>query len=178
MNHDTQFAIFPGSYYNVIMQQLDNETNNLSSIPDISAQLLEVVPAFMRRIRVEMRHRTMPGLSIQQFRTLNYLHRHPDVSLNSLAEHLGLTPATTSKLVQKFVTDKVVLRREADDRRRVCLSLTPSGIAALTAARAETRQQLALYLKSLSKEELAALSVALPALGRIFSQGNNNVNLH
>jgi MarR family transcriptional regulator, organic hydroperoxide resistance regulator len=159
------------------MQQLENETNELILISDCSARLLEVTPLIMHLIRVEMHRRTMPGLSIPQFRTLNYLSRHPHVSLNILAEHLGLTPATTSKLVQKLVTDKVVSRREANDRRRVCLTLTQSGIAALNTARSETRQQLADGLKSLSKEELAALSIALRALGKAFSQKNKDVNV-
>ena len=124
-----------------------------------------------------MRRRTMGGLSVPQYRTLNYLMQHPRASLHAVAEHLGLTPPSTSKLVQKLVTNNVVARRVAADRRRICLSLTQSGITALTAARSETREQLAESLKSLSDDELAELSVALRTLGRAFTQGDDNVNL-
>jgi len=159
------------------MQQLAKETIKPALASECAEQLLEMTPLLMRKIRDEMRRRTMAGLSVPQYRTLNYLMRHQRAPLHALAEHLGLTPPSTSKLVQKLVTDKIVARRVATDRRRVCLSLTPSGIAILTAARSETRQQLADGLKSLSREELAALSVALRALGRAFSQGGNDVNV-
>jgi len=159
------------------MQQLADEKIKLELTSEYAEQLLEVIPILMRKIRGEMRRRTMGGLSIPQYRTLNYLVRHPRTSLHDVAEHLGLTAPSTSKLVQKLVVNKIVARRVATDRRRVCLSLTPSGIAALTAARAETRQQLADSLKSLSKEELTALSVALRAIERAFSQGGNNVDV-
>jgi DNA-binding MarR family transcriptional regulator len=119
----------------------------------------------------------MPGLSVPQFRALNYLRSHPGASLNVVAGHLGLTPPTASKLIQKLVADKVVARRAATDRRRICLSLTESGIAALSVARSETRQQLADTLNTLSKEELAALQVALRGLARAFSQGGADGNL-
>ena len=159
------------------MQQLANETIVGGSQADCAELLLEITPVVMRRIRAEMRLRTLPGLSIPQFRALDYLSHHPQVPLNVVAEHLGLTPPTASKLIQKLVTNRVVARRVATDRRRVSLSLTQSGITALSIARSETRQQLADSLKSLSTHELAALPVALRALGRAFSQGGNDVNL-
>jgi DNA-binding MarR family transcriptional regulator len=159
------------------MQQLADETIKSDLASECAEQLLEVTPLLMRKIRSEMRRRTMGGLSVPQYRTLNFLMRHPRTSLRAVAEHLGLTPPSTSKLVQKLVVDKIIARRVATDRRRVCLSLTQSGIAALTTARSETRQQLADGLKSLSKEELAALEVALRALGRVFSRGSNDVNV-
>jgi len=159
------------------MQQLAKETI-VGAPEDLAEQLLEVTPSIMRRIRSEMRLRTMPGLSIAQFRALDYLGHHPQVSLSVVAEHLGLTPPTASKLVQKLVANKVVARRVATDRRRVSLSLTQAGIAALSAARSETRQQLANSLNLLTSEELAALSLGLRALGRAFSKGGNHVNIH
>jgi DNA-binding MarR family transcriptional regulator len=166
----------PGGY-NVRMQQLAGDTIVSTALLDTSEQLLEVTPLIMRRIRAEMRRRTMPGLSIPQFRALKFLRHHPGASLTVVAQHLALTPPTASKLIQKLVTDKVVARRAASDRRRVCLSLTQSGITALAVARSETRQQLADSLKSLSSAELAALPVALSGLARAFSQGGNDVNV-
>ncbi len=130
----------------------------------------------MRRMRVETR-RTMGGLSVPQYRALGYLVRHPSASLNDVAEHLGLTPPTTSKLIQKLVVDKIVARRVASDRRRVCLTLTRSGIAALDAARSETRRQLAESFRNASREDLAALSAALRILAKAFSEGRNDVNV-
>jgi DNA-binding MarR family transcriptional regulator len=79
--------------------------------------------------------------------------------------------------VQKLVTQKVVLRRVARDRRRVCLSLTQSGITAIAQARLETREKLAENLSSLSQEELAMVSAALQVLSSAFSGGGAGVNI-
>lgn len=170
-------TVVDGLVYNVNMQQLARESIGRTSPEDCAELLLKVTPPVMRRIRGEMRLRTLPGLSIAQFRALDYLGHHPQVSLNDVAEHLGLTPPTASKLIQRLVCQKVVARRVAADRRRVSLSLTQAGSAALSMARSETRQQLSDSLKSLSPHELGSLSVALRALERAFSQGGNDGNI-
>lgn len=159
------------------MQSLAKETIPPTSPSDCSAQLIEVTPLIMRRIRREMRRRTMPGLTVPQFRTLNYLQGHPRSSLSDVAAHLGLTLPSASKLVQKLVAQKAVLRRVATDRRRVCLSLTQQGITALAMARLETRQQLAESLSTLTQEELTVISAALRVLGLVFSGGGAGVNV-
>ena len=168
---------FAAVHYSFHVQQLALETNLVASASDCSTQLLEVAPLIMRRIGREMRHRTMLGLSIPQFRALNYVRNHSGISLSDLAEFLGLTLPSTSKLIQRLVMLKVVTRRVAEDRRRVCLSLTEQGQKALTMARLETQEQLTESLKSLSQEDLAAVSAALQVLGRAFSKGGNHVNV-
>jgi DNA-binding MarR family transcriptional regulator len=174
--HRSGLTFALGAHYNVDMQPLGVATVS-SSASDCSEQLLEVTPLVWRRIRAEMRRRTMRDLSVPQFNALNFISHHPQASLNVVAEHLGLTAPTTSKLIQKLVSDGVVDRTVAVDRRRICLSLTSSGKAALSLARSETREQLAERLKALSIDELAAVSVALRALGKAFSRGGNNVNV-
>jgi DNA-binding MarR family transcriptional regulator len=163
--------------YNVNMQLLAKETIISPSPSDCSEMLLEVTPVIMHRIRDEMRRRTMPGLTVPQLRTLMYLKRNPKSSLSAVADHLGLTLPSTSKLVQKLVVRKVVIRRVATDRRRVCLSLTQQGLTALTTARLETGLQLAESLSSLTREELSVVSAALRILNLAFAGGDPGVNL-
>lgn len=129
----------------------------------------------MRRIRAEMRQRTLLGLSIAQFRALNYLSRRPGASLSELAEFLGLTPPTASKLVQKLVTRKVVARRAGRDRRRIRLTLTSQGRSSLGTARLETRDKLAESLETLTRGELVALSASLRVLADAFSGSESDV---
>jgi DNA-binding MarR family transcriptional regulator len=117
------------------------------------------------------------GLSIPQFRTLQRLERHPGVSLSDLSEFLGMTRPSASKLVQKLVTDGLVDRKTGDDRRRVHLFLTARGNEVIAAARLEAHRQLAEYLDSLSREELAEVSAALRTLGRVLPQTTPDVNV-
>ena len=79
--------------------------------------------------------------------------------------------------MQNLVAQKVVLRRSARDRRRICLSLTQQGITALTTARLETQQQLAESLSSLTQKELTVVSAALRVLSSAFSGGGKGVDL-
>jgi DNA-binding MarR family transcriptional regulator len=160
------------------MLNLVNESNSReASAVACGVELLEITPLIMRRIREEMRRRSMPGLTLPQFRALNYIRHRPCASLNDLAEHMGLTAATASKIVQKLVLQNVVERKDAADRRRISLSLTDLGAGVLEKAHAETLQHLAGNLKRLSQSELDTVAKGLQILDTVFSQGGNNVNL-
>ena len=62
-------------------------------------ELMDTAPQIMQAIRVEMRRGHGSDISIPQFRTLAFIQRNPDSSLSNLAEHLGLTLPSASKLV-------------------------------------------------------------------------------
>src|SRR5512137_2718402 len=101
--------------------------------PDICAQeILEVVPAVMRIIRAEMRRHRTADLSVPQFRTLAFIDRNVAASLSDVAEHIGLTLPSMSKIVDGLVMRKLVTRQtHPTDRRRMTLALTPRGQTAL-----------------------------------------------
>src|SRR5512141_2900959 len=109
--------------------------------PDACAQeILDVVPAVMRTIRAELRRHRTADLSVPQFRTLAFIDRKADASLSDVAEHIGLTLPSISKIVDGLVTRKLVTRQTAsDDRRRMTLALTTRGRSALQASREATR---------------------------------------
>lgn len=67
-------------------------------------------------------------ITAHQARILDHLDDAIPRSLNSLASHLGVTPATMSIAVDKLVR-KGFMRRERskDDRRKILLRLTPEG---------------------------------------------------
>src|SRR5579884_2450777 len=114
------------------MQQMQD-----ANIPEITpeacaAQIIEVVPLVMRRIRAFMRAQRTPQLSVPQFRALGYVRRHPGTSLSAVAEHLGLSPAATSRLFDTLVDQTLVERHtSAEDRRFITLHLTGQGAQAL-----------------------------------------------
>lgn len=150
-----------------MQQNLENETESGEN-NHLAALLLEAVPLVMRRIRAEMRaHRA--GLSVPQFRALGYLHRHPGASLSDVAEHIGLTCASTSKLIDGLVQRKLVTRHlAATDRRRLTLALTAKGNALLASARRATQRGLAQTLARLPADERPGLERALEQLLHAF----------
>jgi DNA-binding MarR family transcriptional regulator len=133
-------------------------------------EVLDAVPTVMRFIRSEMRGHRTPGLSVPQFRTLLYIHRNEGASLMSVSGHLGLTPATTSTLVDGLCR-RGLLQRGASlmDRRRVTLALTASGRKAMESTLLETQKSLGARLEALQPGEMRTLTEAMHCLRRVFA---------
>jgi DNA-binding MarR family transcriptional regulator len=132
-------------------------------------ELMDTAPQIMQAIRVEMRRGRGSDISIPQFRTLRFIQRYPDSSLSNLAEHLGLTLPSVSKLVDGLVKQKLIARQESTaDRRRLTLLLTQAGASIVNSARAGAQANLAKKLGHLSTEELETVSKAMKLLRPIF----------
>jgi len=109
---------------------------------------------------------------VPQFRTLTFVNRNPEISLSHLADHLGLTLPSASKLVDGLVTQKIITRREAkEDRRRLTLALTKSGEDILHEARSATQNHLKDVLRELTADELSTIIRAMNLLQPLFMKG-------
>jgi DNA-binding MarR family transcriptional regulator len=72
------------------------------------------------------------GLSPVQLRALTALRARPSANLAQLAEDLGVTVSTASRLVDRLVAVDWVRRRPSErTRREISLTLTDSGTAVL-----------------------------------------------
>ncbi|NTU48601.1 MAG: MarR family transcriptional regulator [Syntrophobacteraceae bacterium] len=142
--------------------------------PDECArQLLEAVPMVMRAIRAEMRRHRESDLSVPQFRALIYLNRHEGASLSDLAEHLGLTLPSMSKMINVLVVRNLVARcTDLGDRRRVVLTPTAGGRKAMESAYEVTRARLAERLAALPPCECATVMEAMKSLRSLFVHGH------
>ncbi len=142
----------------------------MATSPEVCAQeILDVVPLVMCTIRRELRSHRSAELSLPQFRTLGYLNRQPDVSLSEVAEHIGLSLPTMSKMVDGLVERGLVTREEDSvDRRRMVLCLTQEGHASMDAALKATRAYLAGLLAGLSDEQRAGVVAAMDVLRPVF----------
>jgi DNA-binding MarR family transcriptional regulator len=142
----------------------------MSSTEACARELLDVVPLIMRTIRVEMRRRRGLELTVPQFRALLYIERHPGASLAEVAGFLGLTPPSTSRLVDGLVDRGQVARGESQaDRRRLTLVLTLGGRSLLQAARRGTTDRLAQVVEGLTSTQRERLVRALEAVRPIFA---------
>ena len=132
-------------------------------------ELMDTAPQIMQAIRVEMRRGRGSDISIPQFRTLAFIQRNPDSSLSKLAEHLGLTLPSVSKLVDGLVKQELVVRQESTaDRRRLRLELTQIGASIVNSARIGAQENLAKKLDHLSNPELETIYTAMQLLHPIF----------
>lgn len=132
-------------------------------------ELMDTAPQIVQAIRVEMRRGRGSDISIPQFRSLAFIQRNPDSSLSDVAEHLGLTLPSVSKLVDGLVKQKLVSRlASTTDRRRLTLALTQAGTAIMNSSRAAAQAELAAKISSLSGAELETICKAMQLLRPVF----------
>ena len=143
----------------------------MNPLPDeTAAELLEVVPLVMRTIRAEMR-RHRRDLTVPQFRALLHMKRAAGASLGEVADYIGPTSATTSKLVDELVGRGLVQRVESPvDRRKVMLTLTSAGCDLLESARRATLEQFEAQLAPLAPQERLAIQTGLSLLRQVFNR--------
>lgn len=143
----------------------------MTKLLDICAhELMDTAPQIIQTIRSEMRRGRGSDISIPQFRTLAFIERNPDSSLSILAEHLGLTLPSVSKLVDGLVIQKMIIRQASTaDRRRLTLVLTKAGDSIVNSARAGAQVNLTNKLGSLTTAELETIHQAMQLLRPIFA---------
>lgn len=136
---------------------------------DCARELLGTVLAVMQSIRVEMRSQRTPDLTVPQFRTLVFLSKFSEGGLSGLAEHIGLSLPSMSKMIESLVGKGLVSRQAcASDRRRISLLLTPRGEAIYRQASKRALDMLAQKMDGLTTGELEVLFPALEKLTLLF----------
>ena len=152
------------------MKPLAVQSDGTAGGSDCVAQVLATVPMIMRTIRHEMRRHRPSGLSVPQFRAMAFIYRRRGVSLSRIADHMGLTLPTVSKMVDTLVKRGLVMREtSADDRRCLILRLTEQGISEFDIVDRNAQEYLAEALKALSPLEHDEITRAMQSLRRTFA---------
>jgi len=111
------------------------------------------------------------ALSVPQFRALAFLSRQPNSSLSDVAEHLGVTRATASTLIDRLVQRGLIHRAALpQERRQITLKLTETGNHHLQQTRSATRSKVAELLSRLTTDELATVSSGMVILQQLFRE--------
>jgi DNA-binding MarR family transcriptional regulator len=132
-------------------------------------RVLELYPRIF--FACHTRHRRDPQtkklLSAHQGSVLDHLDEREAITLNGLAAHLGVTPSTMSLTIERLVRRGYVLRvRDARDRRRVQLRLSPAGARVKQAQQVLEPARVRGMLARLRPEEREAAVAGLALLAR------------
>ena len=128
--------------------------------------VLSALPVIMRTVGRSMRE-SGGDVSPQQHRILAVLSRAPR-TLSTIARIQGVTPATATTMVTTLEHRGGVRRDvDAEDRRRVFVSMTDAGRAALDSAQEVAERAIAELLSPLEAAELARLADALEVIRRL-----------
>ena len=116
--------------------------------------------------RLRGRDAMQPGrLTAPQVNLLRPLAENGPMSSGQLAEAAGLTPATTTHMLDQLAVAGVVERkRQEDDKRVVITSLTDTGIEMLTERVAEMTDAWDEELEGFNAEELEHASEVIKAI--------------
>lgn len=136
-----------------------------SLVPVIDATRLRVVIARLSR---RLRRHQLAGLSPTQLSALATVERIGPLRLGDLAAAEGIAPSTLTRLVTALEEAGYVQRHaEPADARASRLAITREGQAMLARVREETTMVLTVMLADLTREQQAAIAVALPALEQL-----------
>jgi DNA-binding MarR family transcriptional regulator len=151
------------------MQPLADTTKPAPPTAEGSAQALVDVALpvnwFVRRHMRGFRQ----GLSVPQFRALVFVDTQPDASLSAMAEFVGSSIPTASRLISGLVRRNLVRRQGCThDRRQVELALTCRGQSVLRTAWTGIQQRVAEELRDLSPAQCQLVISAMDVLRGVF----------
>ncbi|HJS69418.1 MAG TPA: MarR family transcriptional regulator [Gaiellaceae bacterium] len=123
-----------------------------------------------RRLRREL---APLGITGGQAALLWAIRSHPGIGVRGLADLEGVSTPAMSAYVDRLEAAGLVARhRSEQDRRRVELEVTETGLRILRSARSRRTAWLADRLRRLEPEELDRIEAALPALNKLLEDAS------
>lgn len=105
------------------------------------------------------------GLSMSMIGTLFHLHRRECAGVTDLGDHLGVTSAAASQMLEKLVQQDLIRRSEdPEDRRVKRIELTERGNQVLKEGLEARQDWLTSLAERLSESEKAQVAAALTLL--------------
>jgi len=142
----------------------------MNASTSLAAEILETIPALMGVIRNEVRRHRTTSLSVADFRVLLYVNVNGGTGLSPIADHVGFSVPSASRVVERLLQDGL-LRRETfpEDRRRVVLTLTEAGSREIARARDAAGRYLGQRLDTLDAEAQEEMTRSLQLLRKTFA---------
>lgn len=130
--------------------------------------LREWMEASMHRsFHAFIRHNRESDLSLSQVNALFRLYHHGPGSVNDLAQHLGVTKAAVSQLLDSLITAELIVRSEnPEDRRMKLIALTDKGKSLVLRSMAIRQAWLADLAQELTEAEKAEILPAIQLLNQ------------
>lgn len=120
------------------------------------------------RLSRRLRQQTVGDISPSQLSALSSIAKHGEVSLGELAAIERIAPPSMTRIAARLEERGLVTRQvDPADRRVIRLVINPAGHEVLEATRSRRDAYLAVRLQSISEEERAVLTRALPVLERL-----------
>lgn len=138
----------------------------MTDATQFSQSLREWMDSFMHRSMRDWSHYIKAnGFSMPQFFLLMHLRHREHCGISDLSEHMEISNAAASQLVDKLVQAKLLVRVEdPDDRRAKQVSLSPAGEDLIEKGIAERSHWVDALADNLDEEERLKVAEALQIL--------------
>lgn len=105
-------------------KQLSNEDTDT-----LAVELGRLVNEFIRSFKIQERIKDrFNGITITQWLTIIAFNQEPRLFMYQLSQAVGLSGSTMTRIVDRLVNKEIVKRYSSEeDRRQVCVELTPKG---------------------------------------------------
>ena len=138
----------------------------MNKLADKSADSVVDAVLSASRVLVAVAARSLSDIAeevtLTQYRTLVVLASRGPQNLVGLAEAVAVTPATATRMCDRLVKKKLIVRQsEQDDRRQVRLALTKKGLKLVGAVTDRRRREIEAILRTIAPEEQTVLVQAL-----------------
>ena len=140
---------------------------------EIAHEVLRTIRQIVRKISEHSKtlYREV-GLTVPQLMCLKVIGEletnSPEITIMMVAERVQLSPATASRIIDRLVRAKLVVReRRAKDRRKVCLSLTASGLESFQTLPVPLQEMFIRRLSALPRTEREALLQSLRRIAEL-----------
>ena len=145
-------------------------TSQVSPEADCARQTLALLPTLRKWVTARVNRAGADAcLSLRQYAALHGI-RQGASSPGELARLWQVTPAVITGIIDRLERRELVRREpDPDDRRRLCLALTDTGLAASAHVERVLTEELAAQLAQSTPQELAELGRALDLLQRTFA---------
>jgi len=145
-------------------------TNQVSPETDCARQTMALLPTLRKWVTARVHCAGADaGLSLRQYAALHGI-RQGASSPGELARLWQVTPAVITGIIDRLERRELVRREpDPDDRRRLRLALTDTGLAASAHVERALTEELAAQLATATPQELAELGRALELLQRTFA---------
>lgn len=120
-----------------------------------------------RAFREQARFVKSTGLSMAQFGILMQIHYRKNCGISDLSNHLDITSAAASQLVEKLVQSDLLERTEDPiDRRAKLLKLSPKGQKLIEGGLAARHRWVEAFIQQLEPDEAEKVSEVLEVMSK------------
>ncbi len=125
------------------------------NIEEFARKVLEYAPRIMRTLAHQEHNDLTRGvITLPQFWALDYVCRHGPAKMSQLARTLGVSPATTTGLIERLIAQKLLERsNDEQDRRVVWVRIAPKGRAVIRTIREQKIKTLMTIFGKISSED-------------------------